>query len=66
MRVFDASLDTLRPPILVAKWLWALLTLARGGGIGRRAKKEANRVSWTFFLESPDHLVSAKACKVTE
>ena len=35
MTVFDASLDALRPLILVGKWLWALLTLARSGGIDR-------------------------------
>jgi hypothetical protein len=35
---------------------------ARGGGIGRRAGKEASRFSRVFFLELPDHLVSAKAC----
>jgi hypothetical protein len=30
------------------------------GGIGRRYKKGASRVSPMFFLESPDQLVSAK------
>jgi len=51
MRVFDGSLNTLRGPILVGKWLYALLTLARVGGIGRRSEKEASRVFRTFFLE---------------
>ena len=52
MRVFDASLDTLRAPILVGKWLWALLTLARGGGIDLSNKQEATRVSRVFFLDT--------------
>jgi hypothetical protein len=50
MRVFDASLDTLRAPIPVAKWLWALLTLARVGGIGLRIELSAEGIFWSFFL----------------
>ena len=50
MRVFEALLDTLRAPILVGKWLWALLTLARVGDIGLRIELLAEGIFWSFFL----------------
>ncbi len=53
-------LSRILPPSRRVIWLWASLTLARGGGIDLSNKQEATRFSWTFFLESPGHLVSAK------